>query len=283
MPNLFVVARRGTYEEFVSVYDPSDATASDSTGSTVLHAALGNKPVVRARIAGRLLDDDADAAAVTPDGVTTAHVLLGRPRFDVPTDGPLLRRLFDGGCDPNRASARFGTPLLTLARQLKFPDGALAPLYDVVLSVSGLDPLSPPPPARSTLESVRLLGERRAALERRLTALLEERGRAARGDAPPIDAARARAVAEEALVELERDLRVPLAIWEDDPGVEPVGDHGDVWVVMWNSVEYLRSKDFLRQVLVGPVVVPKDGRPWFVLPTAYPVAVGLDRWRRGEL
>lgn len=97
-----------------------------------------------------------------------------------------------------------------------------------------------------------------------------------------IDGAQARAVAESALVELERDLSVPLAIWEGDPAVEPVSDHGDVWVVMWNSVEYLATKDFAKQQLVGPIVVPKDGREWFVLGTARPVELELEAWRRAN-
>lgn len=176
--HVFSLARRGSLEDFLAGYDPADAAASDSTGSTVLHAALANKPIVRAQIAGRLLDDGADAAVVTRDGVTTAHVLLGRPRFDNATDTLLLQRLFDGGCDPNRMHGRFGTPLLALARQLKFPDDTLAPLYDVLLDVPGLDLLAPPPPDRSTYESVKRLGERRAELTRRMRALLDERGQA---------------------------------------------------------------------------------------------------------
>jgi len=96
-----------------------------------------------------------------------------------------------------------------------------------------------------------------------------------------IDAAQARAIAETALVELERDLTVPLALWEGDPNVDVLSDHGDVWVVMWNSVEYLATKDVDKQQLVGPIVVPKDGRPWFVLPTAQPTEMELDAWRSG--
>jgi len=284
--HLFRTARRGTYDEFVAVHDPARANAADSTGSTLLHAALANKPPERARIAGRLLDDGADAAAVTRAGATTAHVLLGSARLDAATDAPLLRRLLDGGCDPNRSHGRFGTPLMTLARQLTFTDAELAPFYDVLLDAPGLDPLAPPPPERSTLEAVTLLGEQRADLARRLTDLLHERAAtegAAAGTPAVADRAAALAVATGVLAELERDLGRPLALWEGDPDVEPVADHGDVWVVMWNSVDYLRSKDFSEQVLMGPVVVPKDGRPWFVPPTAYPTEEALDRWRRGAL
>ncbi len=284
MTSLFFLAKRRSYDDFLSGYDPAQANARDSTGSTLLHAALANKPLVRAQIAGRLLDDGADAAAVTRDGVTTAHVLLGRARIDVATDAALLRRLFDGGCDPNRAYERFGTPLFALARQLKFPDDSLAPLYDVLLAAPGFDPLAPPPPARSTYESVRLLGERRADLTRRIAAWIEAHGAGPssepdRGAAPPIDRERALAIAQEALVELEHWLTVPLAIWDGDPDVEPVTNHGDVWVVMWNSVEYLRTKDFYKQTLVGPIVVPKDGAPWFNAATAHSIEVELDEWR----
>jgi hypothetical protein len=95
-----------------------------------------------------------------------------------------------------------------------------------------------------------------------------------------IDGVQARIIADEALVELERELGVPLAIWEGDPAVDAITDHGDVWLVMWNSVTYLQSKDVNDQQLVGPLVVPKDGRPWFNLFTGRPVADELDAWRR---
>lgn len=94
-----------------------------------------------------------------------------------------------------------------------------------------------------------------------------------------IDAQQARATATEALGQLEQELGVPLAIWEGDPEVEPVADHGDVWVVSWNSVEYLQTRDFYKQQLVGPIAIPKDGSDWFVLGTALPVAEELQEWR----
>jgi len=281
--DLWFVAKRRTYEQFLEIYDPAQANAVDRAGSTLLHAALANKPPERSRIAGRLLDDGADASAVTADGVTTAHVLLGRSRLDPTTDAPLLRRLFEGGSDPNRATEHFGTPLLTLARQLKFTDEALTPFYDVLLEAPGLDVLAPPPPARSTFEALVLLGDRRAALTDRVRALLRAQGQ----QVPPVpsavarvdDAAAARRVALAVLDELEREYAVPLALWEGDPEVEVVSDHGDVWVVSWNSVEYLRTRDFSRQVLAGPIAVPKDGSRWLMLGTALPVDEELREWR----
>lgn len=173
-PEVFYLARRRTLEEFLAEYQPADANAVDGVGSTLLHAALTNKPVIRAGIANRLLDDGADAAAVTPGGATTAHVLLGRPRFDMDTDVPLLQRLLDGGSDPNRRYERFGTPLMTIARQLNMSDEALGPFYDVLLARPDLDLLAPA--GASTFEALRLLGERRAALVSRMVTVLEERG-----------------------------------------------------------------------------------------------------------
>jgi hypothetical protein len=97
-----------------------------------------------------------------------------------------------------------------------------------------------------------------------------------------IDAGQARTVAETALEGLERDLGTPLAVWDGQFGVQPVTDHGDVWVVMWNSVEYLSTGDFMKQQLAGPIVVPKDGRDWFVLGTALPLTEQLAQWRAAE-
>lgn len=94
-----------------------------------------------------------------------------------------------------------------------------------------------------------------------------------------MDAQQARAAATSVLEELERDIGVPLAIWDDNPQVDPVADHGDVWVVSWNSVEYLESGDFTKQQLFGPIAIPKDGRDWFILGTALPVEEELAEWR----
>src|SRR5690606_36711149 len=96
----------------------------------------------------------------------------------------------------------------------------------------------------------------RAGRRRRRGAPPEQRG------ATMIDAQQARATATEALGQLEQELGVPLALWEGDPEVEPVADHGDVWVVSWNSVEYLQTRDFYKQQLVGPIAIPKGGSDW---------------------
>nr|WP_281497332.1 YrhB domain-containing protein [Ornithinimicrobium sp. F0845] len=143
--------------------------------------------------------------------------------------------------------------------------------------------MAPPPPAPSTFEALVLLGERRAILTDRVRDLLRAQGRQPPPVTAPVaqvgDVAAARRVARAALDELEREYAVPLALWEDNPAVDVVADHGDVWVVSWNSVEYLRTLEFSRQVLAGPIAVPKDGSGWLVLGTALPLEEELREWR----
>lgn len=171
MTDVFTLAGRGTVEDFLAGYDPSGAGAVDSTGSTVLHHALRNKPDRRGPIADRLLDDGADAAVVAGSGATTAHVLLGNQRAVIDADARLLRRLLDGGSDVNRSLERFGTPVFTIARQLKYAESDLEPFYEVLLARPDLDPLAPNTQGRTLLEAVQVLGEVRG----RLAAALSER------------------------------------------------------------------------------------------------------------
>lgn len=82
-----------------------------------------------------------------------------------------------------------------------------------------------------------------------------------------ITADEARHRAEQLLVELEVRVGRPLALWDGQFGRVCVEEHGDVWTVAWNSVEYLESGDIFRQILSGPIVVPKDGGELFLLGT----------------
>jgi hypothetical protein len=82
-----------------------------------------------------------------------------------------------------------------------------------------------------------------------------------------ISAHDARARAAAMLAELETKVGKPLALWDGQFGRVGVEDHGDVWTVAWNSVAYLESGDIFAQVLSGPIAVPKDGGPPFVLGT----------------
>jgi hypothetical protein len=96
-----------------------------------------------------------------------------------------------------------------------------------------------------------------------------------------VSRSRARRIAEEALREFADRHGVEVAVHDGGEfGEDGVRDFGDAWVVSWNSVEYLRTGDFLKQLLVGPIAVPKhlDAR-YVVLGTAGSIEEELDTWR----
>lgn len=182
MPSLYFAAKSGSLEEFESGYEPAQAaTWTSETGQTLLHLALSNPdPAARVAIADRLLDDGADPAAVFgPEGYTTLHILLGRGEHDAAAEAPLLERLLDGGADVNAVATGWGTPLQTLASELKFSDDQLAPFYDVLLARPDLDLLRPGKADRSSLESARRLAKKRAGLVARMEDYLHRHGQQA--------------------------------------------------------------------------------------------------------
>lgn len=93
----------------------------------------------------------------------------------------------------------------------------------------------------------------------------------------------AREVAERALSEVEEESGIRIAIFDGEFGVSGVVDRGDVWLVNWNSVEYLQSGNVLDKILAGPILVPKDGSKVTMLGTAVPVEEGLERWRKRKV
>ncbi|WP_145735553.1 hypothetical protein [Saccharopolyspora dendranthemae] len=137
------MARSGSVDDFLALYEPSMATGwTDSSGRSLLHCVLANKdPAARVALANRVLDDGADASALTEEGRTAAHVLLAQKRHDPPAEAPLLERLFDGGADVNHVvkAEQAGTPLYALAEQFQFPDEFFAPYYDVFFARPDLD------------------------------------------------------------------------------------------------------------------------------------------------
>jgi len=171
--------KRWTHGEFEAVYEPQDASAWRSTrGETVLELALRNRyPATLVTIANRLLDDGADATVITPsEHVNVLQLLFSQGDHDFALEAPLLERLLNAGADLNWVSPVWGTPLQVLARQLKFFDAHLAPFYDVVFTRPGIDLLRPGVKGRSSLQSARLLGERRPELVQRMEAYLTEHG-----------------------------------------------------------------------------------------------------------
>ena len=180
MVNVRLVARSGTEEEVLALYEPAMAASwTDGSGRSFLHCVLANKdPQVRVALAERVLDDGADASQLTPEGRTTAHVLLAQKRHDPPTEAPLLQRLLDSGSDVNRVVVhkQAGTPLYTLAGQFKFTDEFFAPFYDVFFARDDLDLVSPTLHDRSDLATFRLWSDRRADLVRRAEEYVRAKG-----------------------------------------------------------------------------------------------------------
>jgi len=184
--NQYFRINKWTYEEFLAVYEPQDAsTWRSSRDQTLLHLALHNgTPAVRVQIADRLLDDGVDATAVSSsEQVNALHILFGENRHDFALEVPLLERLLDAGADLNGVSRVWGTPLQMLNRQFKFFDAELAPFYDVVFARPGIDLLKPGEQGRSSLQSARLAGPRRSDLRERIETYLTEHGQTV----PPAD------------------------------------------------------------------------------------------------
>jgi len=169
------LAKRGTVEEFRTLYRPADATDSD-LGPGLLFDALAQKvPANRPIIAGMLLDDGADAGWEQPGGVTTLHVLLGQNKHDFAAETPLLRRLLDAGADLNRVSSRHGTPLETIGKVFKFSEPEIAPFLDEIFDRDDLDLIKVSADGRTVLDNIRLY-PRRPDLVARAEAYVKERG-----------------------------------------------------------------------------------------------------------
>ncbi|UFU02833.1 hypothetical protein LQF12_15315 [Ruania suaedae] len=142
MADPILSAKRATLESFLADYDPAStpAFASASTGQTVLFGALANKdPGARAAIANRLLDDGADPAVVSRTGVSLLHVLLGQRAHDPALEGPLLRRLLEGGAPINAVESRDGAALAMLLRLSSLSDEDRLPMYEAFFARPDLD------------------------------------------------------------------------------------------------------------------------------------------------
>ena len=180
MANVRLVARSGSVDEVLAVYEPAMASSwTDSSGRTFLQCVLANKdPVTRVALADRVLDDGADADALTQEGRTAAHVFLAQKRHSPSVEAPLLERLFDSGSDVNRVvvAKGAGTPLYTLAEQFQFTDEFFGPFYDVFFARPDLDLVTPTMHERSDLGNFRAWSDRRSDLVRRAEEYLRVRG-----------------------------------------------------------------------------------------------------------
>ncbi|KQW08041.1 hypothetical protein ASC66_03595 [Leifsonia sp. Root4] len=92
--------------------------------------------------------------------------------------------------------------------------------------------------------------------------------------------ARARAVDE--LSKMEATAGRPLRFFAGEFGVPECVDLGDAWLFNWNSVAYIEGGSPFDQVLMGPIVVPKDGGEVVLLGTAGTTEERVEHWRRAR-
>lgn len=146
LDTVFTLASWADAARILAAYEPSDADrAEPGSGWTLLHIVLDNPDVdARLHVAHQLLDDGADPAVATPEGLTPAHILLRRHgERDFVREAALLRRLFDAGAGVNAVARKgVGTPLNCLAGMSNYDEVSRAPLYDVLLTHPALDPLT---------------------------------------------------------------------------------------------------------------------------------------------
>jgi hypothetical protein len=95
-----------------------------------------------------------------------------------------------------------------------------------------------------------------------------------------IDAAEAVRRARRLLESLSHDLDEELAWYDGVFGVETVRETDQEWIYRWNSTAYMRSGDIMDQILIGSIVVPKDGSSPWTMGTAGTEDEELDRHRR---
>ncbi|MFC7359195.1 hypothetical protein [Nocardioides astragali] len=168
---LYAALTHGTLAELEKVYEPAWVNYEFESG-TPLTLALTNKDTTqRVAIANRLLDDGADVRDGRP-----LHVLLGRNQHDFTAEAPLLERMLDAGADVNEVTAKFGTPLETIAAKFKFSDVDLTPFYDVLLARPDLDLLQQSMDGRTVLGNLRKWAGGRGELVIRAEQILTDRG-----------------------------------------------------------------------------------------------------------
>ena len=116
---------------------------SPETGATLLLGVLHNPAVdIRTTWVPRLLAEGADATVSLVDGRNALHLaLVGTGRRDPKRDAEVVQLLVAAGAEVNAsADAKIGTPLNVLGRYTNKPERELTPLYDALLSATGLDP-----------------------------------------------------------------------------------------------------------------------------------------------
>ncbi|MGV0371972.1 hypothetical protein ACUY2A_01040 [Corynebacterium pilbarense] len=130
MASPLYVAKNGTYEEFLEVYDPE---ANDAT--EMLCAGLINRdPEAREKISNDMLDRGADATVVDY-GQNTLTLLLSHDRL-ADSDPALAQRLIDGGADVDFRNSGGDVPIRLAIRVRVDDDEQRRPLYEALFAAN---------------------------------------------------------------------------------------------------------------------------------------------------
>lgn len=138
MASPLYVAKKGTYEEFCEVFDPTKNDVTD-----MLFGALTNgDPEVRAKICNDMLDRGADASR-EEYGQNALTILLGRHRHLGEGDGALVKRLVQGGADVNFRERRGDVPVQLATQSRVEDDEQRREVYDALFGAGALDLSAP--------------------------------------------------------------------------------------------------------------------------------------------
>ena len=121
-------AKKGTYEEFLEVFDPEVNDPTD-----MLFNGLTNKdPATRAAICNDMLDRGADATVVDY-GQNTLTLLLSHDELG-DGDPALVQRLVDTGADVNFRESHGDTPIKLAVKSGAESDEQRRPIYEALFS-----------------------------------------------------------------------------------------------------------------------------------------------------
>lgn len=173
-----------TAEEFLDAYDPETwpSGVDRVRRKPLLWSAIDNPdPATRSLIAHRLLDDGADAAALS-HGYTLLHGLLGRHPRDPEIDPPLVRRLIAAGADMNRVAGRRMDRPVEVVDHPKLSPEQHEPYYQAFFERPGLVLLDPNPAGLSVLDRSRNRRTYRPQLLEHVMAYLDRTGQTPVGE-----------------------------------------------------------------------------------------------------
>lgn len=120
------VARNGTHEEFLDVYDPDEHGATEM----LLAGLINRDPDARARISNDMLDRGADPTVVD-HGQNTLTLLLSHDDLGE-GDAALVQRLVDGGADVDFRESHGDVPIKLAVKTGAESDEQRRPIYEAL-------------------------------------------------------------------------------------------------------------------------------------------------------